>query len=80
MLFRFTGKYTNGHTSVMIHGARFEGYEPLSVKDEDTALRLMGHPEVEEVAEAAPVMPHEPENYEPVNEQPRRRGRPRKAQ
>jgi len=63
MRFRFIGKYTNGHVSVSIHGVTFEGHEPVSV-DDDTALRLMTHPEVEDVADE--------------DEKPRR-GRPRKA-
>lgn len=85
MRFRFIGKYTNGHTCVSIRGVVFEGHDPVSVDDDDIALKLLSHPEVEEVADKPviieaskiedPVAAHEP----PVAPAPaRRRGRPRK--
>ena len=49
MRFKFIGKYTNGHTSVVIHGVRFDGADPVSVDDDSTVARLRTHPEVEAV-------------------------------
>lgn len=74
MRFRFIGKYTNGHATVSIRGVVFEGYDPVSVDDDDIALKLMTHPEVEEVAdEIGASVPAS------VSEAVKRRGRPKKA-
>jgi hypothetical protein len=54
MRFKFTGKYTNGHTSVVIHGVRFDGFDPTNVEDEAAASRLKTHPEVAVVAGRPP--------------------------
>jgi hypothetical protein len=54
MRFKFTGKYTNGHTAVDIHGVVFEGHDPVEVKDEDKIAKLKTHPEVASVTGPAP--------------------------
>lgn len=54
MRFKFTGKYTNGHTSVDIHGVLFEGFDPVDVKDDAVIARLKTHPEVQAVTGRPP--------------------------
>lgn len=49
MLFKFTGRYTNGHTSINACGVTFEGNEPAEVTDPEAIRRLSNHPEFEEV-------------------------------
>ena len=66
MLFRFIGRYTNGHTSISACGVTFEGNEPADVTEPEGIRRLSQNIEFEAV-EAAPEAP------------PKRRGRPRKA-
>jgi hypothetical protein len=70
MLFRFIGRYTNGHTAINACGVVFHGREPADVTDLDGIRRLSNHPEFE-AAEAieAPAV-------EPVA---KKRGRPRKV-
>ena len=67
MMFRFIGKYTNGHTSINAGGVVFEGNEPAEVECPELARRLMANVEFEAVGavEVAPA---------PV----RKRGRPKK--
>ena len=48
MLFRFTGEYTNGHTSISAWGIVFEGHEPTEVPA-DLAEKFARHPEFEAV-------------------------------
>lgn len=66
MLFRFIGRYTNGHTQIASCGVVFVGNEPSEVTDADAIRRLSGHPEFERIgdAPAAPVV---------VQERPRKR-------
>jgi len=49
MRFKFTGDYTNGHTSVSVHGVKFVEREPVTVENEDLIAKLKSHPEVEAV-------------------------------
>jgi hypothetical protein len=42
MLLKFTGQYTNGHTSITYGGATFEGYEPTEVDNPALIERLLG--------------------------------------
>ncbi len=51
MRFRFTGQYTNGHTSINACGVVFEGREPADVTEESAIARMIGHPEFEAVAD-----------------------------
>lgn len=74
MRFRFTGKYTNGRTTVSIYGATFEGYDPIDVADDDVALNLLSHPEVEEVA----PLDHDGDGNLGGSLPKARRGRPRR--
>lgn len=76
MRFRFIGKYTNGHTEVSIYGVRFVGHDPVTVDDDDTALNLMSHQEVEEVETDKPQLDHD-DDGKAGGSKPR--GRPRKA-
>lgn len=70
MLLRFIGIYSNKRTSMSICGVEFHGREPSEVTDPESIRRLENHPEFELVtASAAPVEVQEP----------KRRGRPRKA-
>lgn len=63
MLYRFTGQYTHGRTSIVMNGVHFEGSEPSEVPAE-IEFRFAGNVEFEAVSE----------NVEP----PKKRGRPRK--
>lgn len=54
MRFKFTGKYTNGHESVVIHGVRFDMFDPTTVDDEGQIAKLKTHPEVEVVTGRPP--------------------------
>jgi len=74
MRFRFIGQYTNGHSEVSIYGVRFIGHEPVTVDDDDTALNLMTHIEVQEAPEEV-----EPKVAPTIEEPAKRRGRPRKG-
>jgi len=76
MRFRFIGKYTNGHTNVSIRDVVFNGHEPVTVDDDDVALKLMSHPEVEEVTDK-PQLGHDNDGHA-GGSMPKRRGRPRK--
>ena len=87
MLFRFTGTYTGGRTSITVFGVTFEGHEPADVTDEDGIRRLSGHQEFEQVTKAVTphVLPAVQEadasmiaEYE-ADYAPKKRGRPRKA-
>lgn len=49
MKFKFTGTYTNGHTSINACGVVFTGTEPAEVTGEDAIARLSRHPEFERV-------------------------------
>ena len=69
MKFRFTGKYTNGHTGVSILRHSFVGREPTLVS-EKAAERLARHPEFEAVQDVA---------VDPVAVIPKRRSRQRKV-
>jgi hypothetical protein len=81
MRFRFTGRYTNGHTSVGVHGVTFHGFDAVSVMDAAVIARLIRHPEVEvvpEVSGVADIIPaamHEPLAQAML----KKRGRPRKV-
>jgi len=77
MRFRFIGQYTNGHSEVCIYGVRFIGHDPVTVDNDDTALNLMTHQEVEEVPDVVePIASAVP----PVIAEPaKRRGRPNKV-
>lgn len=70
-LYRFTGTYTNGHTSITLCGTTWHGREPAFSEDR----RIAGHPEFERV-EAAPVQTAE---VQTVAAPFKKRGRPRKA-
>lgn len=48
MIFRFIGKYTNGHTRINACGVWFEGHEPSEVPPEAVA-RLSRNIEFEQV-------------------------------
>ena len=52
MLFRFTGTYTGGRSSITVFGVTFEGREPADVADEDGIRRLSTHQEFEAVTKA----------------------------
>lgn len=45
MLFKFVGRYTNGHTAINACGVIFEGDEPAEVSDPDAIRRLSQNPE-----------------------------------
>lgn len=80
MRFRFTGQYTNGHTSINACGVVFEGHEPADVTEESAIARLIGHPEFEPVVAAVPFeieAVEDPAEFMPVA--PKRRGRKPKA-
>ena len=93
MRFRFTGQYTNGHTSINACGVVFEGREPADVTDPAAIARLSGHPEFEHVASAEPLtvaeyhhqaeavitFEQDPAEHAPFASTPRRRGRKPKA-
>jgi hypothetical protein len=81
MLFRFTGTYTGGRTSITVFGVTFEGHEPADVTDEDGIRRLSGHQEFEQVTKTVtPELEAAMAEYEDsIPEQPKKRGRPRKA-
>ena len=49
MLFRFIGRYTNGHSSINACGVVFEGDAPSDVSNPDGIRRLSSHPEFEKV-------------------------------
>jgi hypothetical protein len=57
MLFRFIGRYTNGHTAINACGVVFQGHEPAEVTDPDGIRRLSGNPEFEAVTDAPQVPP-----------------------
>lgn len=67
MMFRFTGQYTGGRTSVASCGVVFHGREPSDVTAPDAIRRLSGNPEFEAVQE-----PQE------LPAPPKKRGRPKK--
>ncbi len=73
MRFRFTGEYTNKHISVDIRGVTFVGHEPVTVTDVALIAKLMRHPELTTLPEVSGVATI------PVDEAPKRRGRPRKV-
>ncbi|HJQ15930.1 MAG TPA: hypothetical protein VJ859_02930 [Allosphingosinicella sp.] len=64
MKFRFTGRYTNGHTSINVGGSdeaggvTFHGDEPAEVKNEGLIERLSKHPEFEAVGKL-PQLDHD---------------------
>tara|TARA_R110000868_G_scaffold392681_1_gene663448 strand:+ start:359 stop:559 length:201 start_codon:yes stop_codon:yes gene_type:complete len=65
MLYRFTGTYTHGRTSITLGGVTFEGREP----SECDCPRIANHPEFEAVEPVEEIdAPAKP-----------KRGRPRKA-
>lgn len=70
MLFKFTGRYTNGHETITVFGTTFQGHEPADVSSEDGIRRLSGHPEFEAVTAEA---------EKPLAEPKAKRGRKPKA-
>jgi hypothetical protein len=65
MLYRFTGVYTHGRTSITLSGVTFNGREP----SECDCWRIANHPEFEAVEPVEEIeAPAKPQ-----------RGRPRKA-
>jgi hypothetical protein len=72
MLFKFTGRYTCGHTSNTVGGVTFEGHEPTEVPDE-LVERFTGHPEFEQVH----PLDHDGDGAK-GGSLPKRRGRPPK--
>jgi hypothetical protein len=49
MLFKFTGRYTNGRSSITVFGVTFDGNEPANVLDEAAIARLSQNIEFEAV-------------------------------
>ncbi len=85
MLFRFTGTYTGGRSSITVFGVTFEGREPAEVTDEDGIRRLSTHQEFEAVS-CGPQFVADPEMDKLVREYveeftppAKKRGRPRKT-
>ena len=79
MLFRFTGTYTGGRSSITVFGVTFEGREPADVADEDGIRRLSTHQEFEAVSDAVAVAV-DIEHITPEFVAPKaKRGRPRKT-
>lgn len=74
MLFKFIGRYTNGHTSINASGVVFEGREPANVTEADAIRRISGNPEFEEVH----PLDHDGDG-EKGGSLPKRRGRPKKV-
>ena len=70
MLFKFIGKYTNGHTAINACGVVFEGRDPADVTDDDGIRRLSNNPEFE----AVHPLDHDG-NGEPGGSLPKKRGR-----
>lgn len=73
MLFKFIGRYTNGHTSINASGVVFEGNEPADVTDPEAIRRLSGNPEFE----AVDPLDHDGDG-EKGGSLPKKRGRPAK--
>jgi hypothetical protein len=82
MLFRFVGKYTNGHDAINA-GVVFVGREPSEVEDSELIRRLSSNPEFEAVAEEKHPLDHDgdgkPGGSLPDAVAPRKRGRPKKV-
>ena len=49
MRFRFIGRYTNGHETIALYGATFQGHEPAEVTDAEAIRRLSNNIEFERV-------------------------------
>lgn len=74
MLFRFIGRYTNGHEAVNACGYVFEGRDPVVVTSGEAIHRLTGSIEFEKVHS----LDHDGDG-KPGGSLPRKRGRPRKG-
>lgn len=79
MRFRFTGDYTNGHTSINACGVVFEGREPSNVRDFAAIERLRGHVEFEAVEDEPYEVVFEEQEIVTMTPAPKRRGRKPKA-
>jgi len=78
MRFRFTGQYTNGHTSINMSGFIFEGREPSDITDAEAIRRLSGNPEFETIEAVEVVVSDDVAVPVEVPEKPKR-GRPKKG-
>lgn len=54
MMFKFVGRYTNGHTAITVFDVTFNGHDPAEVSDPKAIARLSKNIEFQAVEGAMP--------------------------